>query len=88
MLRAVEQCSISTTAEILEIQEATVKTRFHRARLLLQKRLLDFSEESGVAVHEFAGHRCDAIVSTVLNRLRSGATSKVRYPSPTGELGI
>jgi DHA1 family tetracycline resistance protein-like MFS transporter len=88
MLRAVEQCSISTTAEILEIQEATVKTRFHRARLLLQKRLLDFSEESGVAVHEFAGHRCDAIVSNVLNRLRSGATSKVRYPSPTGELGI
>ncbi len=70
MLRAVEQCSVQTTAEILDIPQATVKTRFHRARLLMQKRLLDFSTESGVAVHEFAGHRCNTIVHNVLNRLR------------------
>lgn len=71
MLRAIEHCSVRTTAEILEIQPATVKTRFHRARLLLQKRLMEYSEAAGVAVHEFAGHRCDAIVQNVLQTLRA-----------------
>jgi RNA polymerase sigma-70 factor, ECF subfamily len=70
MLRAVEQCSVSATAEILDIGQATVKTRFHRARLLLRKRILEHSEASGITVHEFAGHRCDTIVYNVLSRLR------------------
>lgn len=69
MLRAVEQCSVQATAEILAIPQATVKTRYHRARLLMQKRLLDFSTESGVAVHEFAGQRCNTLVQNVLARL-------------------
>jgi RNA polymerase sigma-70 factor (ECF subfamily) len=69
MLRAVEQCSVITTAQILDIEQATVKTRFHRARLLLRKRILERSEASGVKVHEFAGHRCDAIVHNVLQSL-------------------
>ena len=71
MLRAIEQCSVATTAELLEIEAATVKTRYHRARLLLQKRLMDYSDSIGVAVHEFAGHRCDTIVCNVLHILRS-----------------
>lgn len=70
MLRAVEQCSTSDTAEILEIQEATVKTRFHRAKRLIQQRLLACSEATGVRVHGFAGHRCDTIVNNVMERLR------------------
>jgi RNA polymerase sigma-70 factor (ECF subfamily) len=70
MMRAVEQCSVATTAEILDIEPATVKTRYHRARLLLQKRMLDYSESVGVRVHEFAGHRCDTIVRKVLQELR------------------
>lgn len=71
MLRAIEQCSVATTAELLEIEAATVKTRFHRARLLLQKRLMKYSDSIGVTVHEFAGHRCDTVVSNVLEELRS-----------------
>ena len=71
MLRAIEQCSVATTAQLLDLKTATVKTRYHRARLLLQKRLLEFSDASGVAVHEFAGHRCDLIVRSVLAILRS-----------------
>ena len=71
MLRAVEQCSVATTAEILDVEPATVKTRYHRARLLLQKRLLEYGEAAGVAIHEFAGHRCDTIVCNVLEHLRS-----------------
>ncbi len=69
MLRAVELCSVQVTADILDIPAATVKTRYHRAKKLMQKRMLDFSTDSGVAIHEFAGHRCDAIVKNVLARL-------------------
>lgn len=71
MLRAIEHCSVATTAELLEIEAATVKTRYHRARLLLQKRLMEYSDSIGVAVHEFAGDRCDTIVCNVLTQLRS-----------------
>lgn len=71
MLRAIEQCSVATTAELLELEAATVKTRCHRARLLLQKRLMAYSDSIGVAVHEFTGHRCDTIVCNVLEKLRS-----------------
>lgn len=70
MLRAIEQCSVATTAQLLEIEAATVKTRYHRARLLLQKRLMEYSDLSGVAVHEFAAGRCDTIVRNVLEKLR------------------
>lgn len=70
MLRAVEQCTVEATAELLEIQEATVKTRYHRAKRLMQQRLLDYSEAAGVGVHEFASHRCDTIVANVMRRLR------------------
>lgn len=73
MLRAVEQCSVNATAEILDIPAATVKTRYHRAKKLMQKRFLDFSKDSGVPIHEFAGHRCDAIVKNVLARLHEMA---------------
>lgn len=71
MLRAVEHCSVKTVAEILEIKEATVKTRFHRARLLLQKRLLEYSDTGSIGIHEFAGNRCDTIVRDVMRRLRA-----------------
>lgn len=71
MLRAVEQCSVRTTAEILDMEPATVKTRYHRAKKLLQNRLLDFSAKSGLKVHEFAGHRCGTVVRKVMSRLRS-----------------
>lgn len=71
MLRGIEQCSVASTAEILDIEPATVKTRYHRARLLLQKQVMNYSETAGVSVHEFAGHRCDAIVRNVLQHLHS-----------------
>lgn len=70
VLRAIEQCSVNVTAEILDIPEATVKTRFHRARRLIQQQLLEYSDAAGIGVHEFAGDRCDAIVRNVLRILR------------------
>lgn len=69
MLRAVEQCSVRETAEILELPEATVKTRFFRANALLQQQLSTHIQASGVALYEFAGYRCDAVVRNVLGHL-------------------
>lgn len=69
MLRAIEQCSVRETSEILEIPESTVKTRLHRANTLLQKQLNQHIEKVGLCVHEFAGARCDLIVRNVMRRI-------------------
>jgi RNA polymerase sigma-70 factor (ECF subfamily) len=69
ILRGVEEFSVEETAAALEIPEATVRTRFFRARSLLREALsseidLVFDEAFG-----FAGARCDRVVAYVLARL-------------------
>ena len=69
VLRAVEEYSVEETAAILEIPEATVRTRFFRARSLLREGL---ASEADLAVQDafgFAGERCDRIVATVMDRI-------------------
>ncbi|MEJ8812423.1 RNA polymerase sigma factor [Variovorax ureilyticus] len=73
MLRAVEEMSVSETAEMLQLNEATVRTRFLRARGMLREHL---SRDIDVALGDafsFAGARCDRIVAGVLARLPEGA---------------
>lgn len=69
VLRAIQQLSTKETAESLGINEATVKTRYHRARNLMQTTLNQHIEQTGMHVYEFAGQRCDHIVSSVLKCL-------------------
>ena len=69
VLRAVEEMSVEEAAVCLGIPEATVRTRFFRARGLLREALsreIDFAFESAFS---FAGERCDRIVAGVLARL-------------------
>jgi RNA polymerase sigma-70 factor, ECF subfamily len=70
MLRGVEQLSIAETAELLEIKPATVKTRFHRARRLLQESLNRKLDDVVRDTFPLGGERCDAIVGAVLARIR------------------
>src|SRR5262245_12132713 len=70
ILRGVEQLSIAETAELLDIKPATVKTRFHRARRLLQEQLHRKLDDIVRDTYAFGGQRCDAIVGTVLARIR------------------
>jgi RNA polymerase sigma-70 factor (ECF subfamily) len=66
MLRAVEEMPVEEVAALLEIPEATVRTRFFRARAQLRESLsrdMDFALEDAFA---FAGVRCDRIVVHVL----------------------
>ena len=70
VLRAVEEMSVEEAAVCLGIPEATVRTRFFRARSLLREALsreIDFAYEDAFS---FAGERCDRIVAGVLARLK------------------
>ena len=72
MLRAVEELSVEEAAAALQIPEATVRTRYFRARGLLRESL---SREVDVAIGDafsFDGARCDRIVAGVLDRLVAG----------------
>jgi RNA polymerase sigma-70 factor (ECF subfamily) len=71
MLREVEGLSLRETAETLGIPVATVKTRDHRARVMLREQLdLEF-EAAKRLVFPFLGARCDRIVAGVLRRLKA-----------------
>jgi RNA polymerase sigma-70 factor (ECF subfamily) len=72
MLRAVEEMPVEEVAALLEIPEATVRTRFFRARAQLRESLsrdMDFALEDAFA---FAGERCDRIVAHVLATITQG----------------
>jgi RNA polymerase sigma-70 factor (ECF subfamily) len=69
MLRAVEQLSVEETASYLDIKPATVKTRFHRARALLQNKLNRHVDDVAGETFVFGGSCCDRIVASVLDRL-------------------
>jgi RNA polymerase sigma-70 factor (ECF subfamily) len=71
MLRALEEMSVDETAACLNIPEATVRTRYFRARSMLRESLsreIDFAFEEAFS---FDGARCDRIVAGVLVRLES-----------------
>ncbi len=69
VLRALEELSVEESAVALDIPEATVRSRFFRARGLLRDAL---SKEIDLAYGDafaFAGARCDRIVAGVLAKL-------------------
>lgn len=65
MLRGVEELSVEEVSQILDIPEATVRTRFFRARSMLREGL---SQDMDMAVGDafnFDGERCNRIVLSV-----------------------
>jgi RNA polymerase sigma-70 factor (ECF subfamily) len=71
MLRAVEELTVEETATTLDIPEATVRTRYFRARAMLREALareIDFAIEDAF---RFDGARCDRIVDAVRRRLEA-----------------
>ncbi len=69
MLRAVEEYSVEETAAILQIAEATVRSRFFRARSVLREGLASEVDLACGDAFAFAGERCDRIVARVMQRL-------------------
>jgi RNA polymerase sigma-70 factor (ECF subfamily) len=67
--RIVEGMSIEETADLFGLQPATVKTRLHRARLLLRDEL---DEQLGPALtssFSFDGQRCERLTEAVVRRV-------------------
>jgi RNA polymerase sigma-70 factor (ECF subfamily) len=70
VLRALEEMTVEEAAASLGINEATVRTRYFRARSLLREALareIDFAFDKAFS---FAGDRCDRIVAGVLTRFK------------------
>jgi RNA polymerase sigma-70 factor, ECF subfamily len=73
-LRAFEHLSVEETAVRLSIPQATVRTRYHRAKRFLVEAL---GPEFGSVLHDgfpFAGERCHRLTDQVLKRF-FGSTS-------------
>lgn len=68
MLRAVEELSVEEVAQALGIPEATVRTRFFRARSLLREGLASQIDVALGEAFSFDGARCGRIVAGVLAR--------------------
>jgi RNA polymerase sigma-70 factor (ECF subfamily) len=75
ILRALEELSVAETAVALGIPEATVRTRFFRARMQLTAALPPEAAEGLRDAFAFAGARCNRIVAGVLALI-------TRSPSP------
>jgi RNA polymerase sigma-70 factor, ECF subfamily len=69
VLRGVEELSVEKTAAALDIPEATVRTRYFRAKSLLRESLARDIDLTLQDAFSFAGERCDRIVSRVLGAI-------------------
>jgi RNA polymerase sigma-70 factor, ECF subfamily len=69
MLRGVEEMSVEEVAAALDIPEATVRSRFFRARGILREGLSRDVDMTLGDAFSFAGKRCDLMVENVLMRI-------------------
>ena len=93
VLRAVEELTVEETAAALGIPDATVRTRYFRARGLLREWMAGDIDTTRRDAFAFAGARCDRIVRKVLVILVAGfaavslaaCSEKPPRPIPEGE---
>ena len=73
VLRLVEGLSTAEVAEALDLSEANVKVRLHRAREQLKEGLLHVAEREGLLARTWAfdGARCDRVVAGVTRSIRA-----------------
>lgn len=69
VLRAVEGLDVRETAECLDINAATVRTRLFRAQRLLRDLLSRRLQGESTEIFDFGAERCDGVVTYVLARL-------------------
>ncbi len=69
MLRGVEELSVEEVSTALDIPEATVRSRFFRARGILREGLSRDIDMAVADAFSFAGPRCDKIVVGVLTTI-------------------
>ncbi|ODT72191.1 MAG: RNA polymerase subunit sigma [Pelagibacterium sp. SCN 63-23] len=70
VLRDIEGMSVDETASLLRLNPNTVKTRLHRAHLLLRKNIEQTLSASFADIFPFDGARCVHMADRVIARLR------------------
>ncbi|HKF21700.1 MAG TPA: RNA polymerase sigma factor [Candidatus Angelobacter sp.] len=74
VLRDVEDMDTGETATVLNISEENVKTRLHRARALLRKKLYAQAGAYTREAFSFGAARCDRVVRNVFLRIREAGS--------------
>jgi RNA polymerase sigma-70 factor, ECF subfamily len=69
VMRDVDDMTIAETADSLGITPESVKTRLHRARALLRRRLERAIGSAAPAAFSYLGSRCDRMTRAVMERL-------------------
>ncbi len=82
VLKELADFSVAEVAEILDIKQATVKTRVHRGRLLLRKALAERLPSRAAPPPDHAKRVCLDLLHAKQNALDRGVT----FPLPPGEL--
>lgn len=67
--RVIEGLSLEETAELLGLKPQTVKTRLHRARALVRRKLDEQIGPLLLDAFPFAGRRCEKLTVSVMKRL-------------------
>jgi len=75
MLREIEGMSTTETAEGLGLGEEAVKTRLHRARVMVRRSLFERVGAEGMEAFQFHLSRCDAVVNAALARISEPPSS-------------
>jgi len=70
--RIVEGMSVEETADLFGLQSETVKTRLHRARLLLRAELDKQLGPALTSSFPFDGRRCDRMTEVVVAHICAG----------------
>jgi RNA polymerase sigma-70 factor (ECF subfamily) len=69
VLRLVEGLDVRETAEVLELNSSTVRTRLFRAQRQLRAELSRRLQSESSEIFDFGAERCDHVVESVLARL-------------------
>ena len=72
IMREIESLSIEETAQLLSLPEGTVKTRLHRAKILLRKGLEGRLSAESLRVFPFGGVHCARTTAAVIRHLQEG----------------
>src|SRR5262249_5970782 len=80
VMREIEELSVEETADFLDLPQATVKTRLHRARRLLRQALEEQLAPALVDAFPFDGMRCARMADRVLERLGLSSPSADMAP--------
>lgn len=84
VLRAIEEMSVEDVAQAMDIPEATVRTRFFRARSLLRESLAQDMDITIGEAFSFDGARCDRIVASVIERGKAEGSWPGTNPAAVG----